>query len=1083
MVQKHNHKIFLLFFLLGFIAMLAKAQVTIKGNIRDENNLPLPGVTIVEKGTNNGCITDPNGNFTIDVKENAFLVISYVGFLTEEIDVKGRTELNIQLVPDIISLGDVVVIGYGSVKRSDLTGAVTSVKAEDIRKLPVTRVEEALQGKAAGVMVLQNSGQPGNAPVIRVRGLATVNGGSPLIVIDGITGGSLGDINPNDIESIEVLKDAASQAIYGSAGGNGVILVSTKRGKTGTMISNFDMYFGTQKVIHTVDVADAQQYAAIYNQSLIASGQTPYFLYNDATKTYLSPIDTLPLTNTNWYDEIFRKALMKNVFFSANGGGEKSNFYFSVGYSSQEGTLRRTYDDRYTLRINSDHKLTNRIKVGQSLSILRNIYATQDERNEYNSPVSTAMQMLPVVPVHVADGSGNFAYKGAGLSCNIKNPMAQITYNNNKTVANSLFGDIFANLEIIKGFSFESRLGFNYYASEYTRFTPDHIIGSVNDASPSQSIGNNQYRQINNNNYSWQWQNFITYNKTLFVKHNITLMVGSEAGYSRLSYADISLVDLFNNSEAMRNLQGGSPKVTQLLGRPTEISGYAYFGRINYDFAGIFLLQANFRNDNSSKIGPNDRSDFFPSVSAALKFSEFNFMKNMNLINFGKIRIGYGETGNSDIQPFLYINSIGSLPINGYPFGGKTQDGAALLTAANPDLKWETVITENIGIDLGLLDNRLNFSFDLFRRRNKDMLIRKSVPLTVGYRVTDSGNELGDINLDTRPMVNYGTLNNRGFEAAVGYKNKIGKVGFDVNFNITHAITKIDDIGDPLYAGSGRGLANVCQTRNGEVVSAFVGYQTDGIFKESDFTWYKDKSGRWQRVAVDPRGTNIIEGFDINGNPVQYNVLQTNAKPGSFKFVDANKDGKISALDRVEIGDPNPKFTYGLSINLEYGNFDLNAFLQGSYGNKIFNMLKVNLYTINNGGLNVSPDLIDAYIPAIYNKTNVNALPTVVSPARNEDTGKPRMDPDLSASDFYVEDGSYMRLKNIQLGYSLPVSITEKAKIKKLRVYIGAKNLFTITKYSGFDPEVNETTILERGFDRGTYPQARMYMVGINLMF
>jgi len=1083
MVQKRFQRIFLLFFFLGSFAILANAQVAIKGNIRDENNMPLPGVTIIEKGTNNGSTTDLDGNFTINVNENAILVISYVGYLTEEIETKGLTEVRLQLVPDIISLGDVVVIGYGSVKRSDLTGAVTSIKSEDISRLPVTRVEEALQGKAAGVMVLQNSGQPGNAPVIRVRGLATINGGSPLVVVDGVAGGSLGDINPNDIESIEVLKDAASQAIYGSGGCNGVILISTKKGKTGLMQTTLDVYMGTQKVIHTVDVANAQEYAAIYNQFLEASDQPAYFLYDDATKTFLSPTDTMPLANTDWYDEIFRRAIMKNVFFSANGGSEKSNFYFSIGYSSQEGTLRRTFNDRYTLRLNSDHKLTNRIKIGQNFSILRNIFATQDERNEYNSPVSTAMQMLPIVPVYADDGSGNYAYKGAGLACNIKNPAAQIAYNNNKTVANSLFGDIFANIEIIKGLSFESRFGFSYFADEYSRFTPDHIIGAENDASASQSITINQYQQINHNNFSWQWQNFMTYKKTLFEKHNITLMLGSEAGYTRRSNEDISLAGLFNNSESMRNLQGGAPTVTQLLGRPTEISRYAYFGRINYDYAGIFLFQANFRNDHSSIIGPNDRSDLFPSVSAGFKFSELNFLKNNSLLSFGKIRAGYGETGNDDIEPFLYINSIGALPINGYPFGGETHDGAALLTAANPDLKWETVVTENIGIDLGFMSNKLNVTFDVFRRRNKDMLIRKSVPLTVGYIVTSASQELGDANLDTRPMVNYGTLNNRGFETSVGYSNKIGKLSFDVDFNLTHAVTRIDDIGDPLYAGNGRGLANVCQTKNGQVVSAFVGYQTDGIFKESDFTWYKDRAGRWQRVAIDPRGTTIINGFDINGNPVQYNVMQANAKPGNFKFVDANKDGKISPLDMVQIGDPNPKFTYGFSINLEYEGFDLNAFLQGSYGNKIFNMLKVNIYTMNNGGLNVSPDLIDAYIPAIYNTADGNALPTVISPARNENTGMPRMDPNLSSSDFYVEDGSYMRLKNIQLGYTLPVTLTDRAHIKKLRVYIGAKNLFTITKYTGFDPEVNETTILERGFDRGTYPQARMYLLGINLMF
>jgi TonB-linked SusC/RagA family outer membrane protein len=1076
-------KTFLLFLFTGFFAMQANAQVMIRGNIKDENNNPLPGVTILEKGTNNGTTTDMNGNFVISVPDNSVLVISYVGYLSEERPVKGQQDIIISLVPDIVSLGDVVVIGYGTIKKSDLTGAVASVKSEDLKNLPVTRVDDALQGKAAGVMVLQNSGQPGAAAVIRVRGLATVNGGNPLIVIDGISGGSLSDLNPNDIESIEVLKDAASQGIYGSAGGNGVILVTTKRGKVGGLKATLDMFWGLQKPWRTVDVADAQQYAAIYNQYQESKGNDAWFPYDAATGTYLNYNDGVtPLPNTDWQDEIFRTAPMQSYNLSLTGGSEKSNVFFSAGYSAQDGTLKETSDDRFTIRFNSDYHIFKRIKIGESISVLRDMYSTQDERNEYNSPVSTALQMLPFVPVFATDGSGNYAYKESGISCNIKNPMAQIAYNQNKTIANSFVGNLNLNIEILKGLTFDTRLGFNYYTSDYTRFTPSYVIGSNAEASSSQSVPINEFQQRVDNNYSWQWQNYLTYSFALMEKNHFTLVAGMESGYTRLSYIKGIASDLFNNSEPMQNFFGTSD-LGQLYGKPTEISGYAYFGRLGYDYAGIVLLQANIRRDYSSKFGPNNRAGTFPAVSAGIKFSEFAFIKNLNFIDFGKIRVGYGETGNSDIQPFLYINSYGSLSMNNYPFGGVTQTGAGLLTAANPDLKWETVVTENIGIDLGLFKNRLNFSFDYFIRKNKDMLLRKSVPLTVGYFVSDAGQELGDPNLDTRPMVNYGTLKNKGFETTLGYKNTIGEFTFGINLNLTHPITTIEDIGDPLYAGSGRGLANVCKTENGEPVSAFTGYKTDGIYQESEFVWYKNKAGKWAFCAPDEKGKTIITGTDLAGNAVQYHVLNSSAEPGSMRFVDINGDSAISALDKVKIGDPNPKFVYGLDFNAAYRNFDLSLFFQGSQGNDIFNMLKVNLYNGDNGGLNWSPELIDSYVPAIWNTSDKNAYPTKDVEAKNVNTGKPKMDADLSASDFYVENGSYLRLKNIQLGYTLPVSLTSKVKIDRLRLYIGAKNLLTFTKYTGFDPEVGETTLLERGFDRGTYPQSKMFIVGINLNF
>jgi TonB-linked SusC/RagA family outer membrane protein len=785
---------------------------------------------------------------------------------------------------------------------------------------------------------------------------------------------------------------------------------------------------------------------------------------------------------------------MRNVNFSTSGGNDKSNFFLSLGYNSQDGILLKTYSDKYILRINSDHKITKRIKTGESFNISRNNRSTEGEDNEYGSPLSTAIQMLPIVPVYATDSSGNFAYKSSGkdgIGSNVTNPLAQIQYNTQKIKNTAVFGDVYGNLEILKGLTFESRLGINYSSNDYTAFTSTYTIGAINDASASQTVSNNQFQERIDFNEGWQFQNFATYDHTFLEKHKITLLAGYESGYSLATFVNPTVANVFNNSEQMQNFETGT--VTSIYGKPTETSGYSYFGRLNYSFADILLLQGNIRRDYSSKFGPNNRAGTFPAASIGFKFSELNAVKELHILDFGKIRLGYGSTGNSDIPPFQYESSVGIIPDNSYPLGLKPtlQSGAALLTAANPELKWEQVITTNLGVDLGFLKNRLSFSFDYFVRKNKDMLLRKSVPLDAGYDVTSAAAELGDANIDSRPLVNYGTLDNRGFEISLGYKDKIGALEFDLNGNISHIVTKMENIGDPLYAGNGRGVANVCVTKDGEVVSAFYGYKTNGLYQESDFTWYKDlTTGKWKRVAVNPAGTYMIKGTNAAGDTVIYSTINSNAKPGDFKFVDANGDGIISAKDIVQIGDPNPKFTYGFNANFKYKAFDLSMFFQGSYGNQIFNLLKVNLYSTNNGGLNYSPDLVNSFIPATYNTKDPNTVPTVITPASNTNTGVARADPTLNASDFFVEDGSYLRLKNIQLGYTLPASLTQKVKIAKLRVYVGAKNLLTFTKYTGFDPEVGENTlggvpnpILEQGFDRGTYPQSKMYLVGLSLTF
>jgi TonB-dependent starch-binding outer membrane protein SusC len=1056
----------------------------ISGTVYDLSGTTLPGVNVIVKGTTIGTITDINGYYSIIIPLGTDLLsYSFVGYLEQTVSIGNQSTINVYLKEDILEMDEVIVVGYGTQRKSDVTGSITSVSGESLQNLPSARADEAMQGKAAGVMVLQNSGQPGSSPVIRVRGLATVNGGTPLVVIDGISGGSIADVNPADIESIEILKDAASQTIYGSAGGNGVILITTKKGSAGKIKTRFDMYAGVQEPWKKqLDIADAQQYAAIYNQYQEAKNLPTYFALDQTSSQYLNPITNDALQSTNWVDEIFRAALVQNYNLSVSGGNSKANFFMGANYNSEEGTVKKTSNDRFSFRLNSEIKLLDRITIGENFSITQNNYSGQDERNEYNSPLSTAVQMLPLVPVYAADESGNFAYREAGLSSNIKNPLAQIEYNNNYRKTTSLFGNAFVRATIIQGLTAESRIGLSYSPSEYRKFEPVHTIGAEDSPSASQSKPINQYDNNTSSNFSWQWQNYLTYNITIAEKNNITAVAGFESGYSIYKFTDRSINSINLETSAWKGFDS-IDDMNILREKEVETAGYAYFARLNYDYDGIYLLQANFRRDYSSVFGPNNRVGNFPSASLGIKFSEYNFIKNLGFIDFGKIRIGYGQTGNSDIQPFLYLNSMGVTSMNSYPFGGQTLDGAALLTAANPDLKWETVVTQNIGIDLRFMASKLSITADVFSRRNKDMLLRKSVPLTVGYMITDAGNELGDANLDTRPLVNYGTLNNRGFEAAVSYREQIGKLKFDISANITRAVTTIDDIGDPLYAGSGRSLSNVTQTKNGAPVSAFYGYKTDGIYTDDDFLWYLQGGRKWTYIAPDPNGGSTVQGTDVNGNPVTYTLLNTNALPGNLKFMDTNNDKAINALDMVQIGDPNPDFVYGFTANFEYQNFDFNLFFQGSYGNDIYNMLKVNLYTMNNGGLNVSNDLISSYIPAIYDASDRTKMPSVVAEARNTGTGIFRMDGNMSSSDFYVEDGSYLRLKNIQLGYTLPQQLSQKAKIERLRIYISAKNLFTFTNYTGFDPEVGETTILERGFDRGTYPQSKLYTIGVNVSF
>ncbi len=852
--------------LLNSLVFKMSAQgTTVTGTVVDEKNQPLTGVNVIVKGKTNGTITDLDGKFSINAASSDILSFTFVGYKSEEIAVGTQTQIKVTLKEEVTLLNEVVVVGYGVQKKSDLTGAIASVTSDDIKNMPVLRIDDALQGKAAGVEIIQNSGQPGADPKIRVRGYATINGGNPLIVIDGVSGGSLKDINPGDIESMEILKDAASQAIYGSAGGNGVILITTKHGKEGKFKVNFDMFCGVQSPWSTdnVKVANAQQYAAIYDQTPTHAG---YFYYNPATKSYMDHIDsTKALTNTNWIDQIFNTSMVQNYNLNISTAGKKTSLFSSIGYSDEDGTLLRTYNKKYTFRLNSEYQIIKMIKIGENLNLSDNISSNQGEFNEYGSPLSTAIQMLPIVPVFASDGSGHYAYQADNLASNIQNPMDQIYRNNNINTYKEIFGNVHIKLDIIKGLSFESKFGFYSNTNLYKQYTPVDSVGAWGSIGSSQSNFIPQYQRNTNDWNGWQWQNYFTYNLTLADKHTFNVVAGYESMFNTNTFVNktASNIIMKGNWEDYTNTTGMIAVAPQ---QTIEWSEYRYFGRLNYNFADIVLLEGTISDDNNSKFGPNKREGTFPAASAGIKFSEIEYIKDLNFIDFGKIRIGYGETGNSDIPAFSYNSTVGVLPSFGYPFGGVTsQPGAALLTAGNPDLHWETVITKNIGIDLGFLKNRLSFSFDYFIRNNQDMLLRKSVPYYVGFVVTGATQELGNPSLDTRPLVNYGTLDNRGFEINLGYKDKIGDFEYDINANVSHLTTTMTNIGDPLLEGNGRGVSGVCRTEDGQPVSEFYGYQISGIYKESDFTWYLNNSpgngGKWARVVAESSRNSYCSGL------------------------------------------------------------------------------------------------------------------------------------------------------------------------------------------------------------------------------
>jgi TonB-linked SusC/RagA family outer membrane protein len=1062
----------LLFFSMCNFALWSQ-EFRVSGTVRSAlDDSPLAGVNVVVKGTYSGTVTDVNGKYEIAAPSpNSVLVYSFIGYLTEEVNIESRTQIDLELVEQIEVLDEIVVIGYGVQRKSDLTGAVASVNTEELQKIPVSRFENALEGKAAGIQVTQNTGAPGADVTVRVRGistLTTVDGipqGKPLWIVDGIeTSPDL--VNVNDVESVEILKDASAAAIYGANGGSGVILITTKKGKSGKPEVNVKYERSVQSVANRVDVATASEMGYMYTEMEAIQGKDEFTFHN-----YNS------LTNYDYQDIIFRNAIMDNLDFNVSGGTENLTAYLGIGYVNQDGILDNTNFKKLNIRLNTDYKATDWFRVGESMSYTRSNnfgFEQWQYMNEYTSPITAAIEVLPYIPPYAADGNWNRDSVGE-----TNPPMSTIDLLHKEFRENQARGTFYAILEPLKNLTIESRISGGAEFKDDYNFTPTYNFGS----SPGEFNNISRIFRRMEQIFSYNWQNIISYNTVIADNFNFGIMGAFEVGQSNNQQISGTRQSLLSEDPEQWYFDSSSDNASTSQfanGRGSESAGYSYIGRINLDYKGKYLLQSSFRRDYSSKFGPDNRVGNFPSFSAGWKFSEESFIRNnLPFLSFGKLRYGWGKTGNSNIRDYAYYATVSYQDVFSYSFensGTALAQGAAPDVLANKAIHWEDIVSQNFGADLAFLNNRLSVTVERFERSNIGMLVPTTPPGYAGWTVRDLSQEGG--NVDARPIENIGKITNKGWEFTAGWKDSYGKLKYSVDVNYTYVKNMASDLGPDSVrsTGTARGLGGtICRTETGEELGNFYGFQIEKLFQESDLG-VNEKGDTI--ITNQPYITNMVSGAKV--------YAQRNARPGDFKFADTNNDSTLGNDDMVIIGNPFPKHLLGVSINFEYGIFNLSMFWQGTFGNDIFNAAKYYLFN-NNGGFNWSADYVNDH----YRGKNIVARDeddnVIATFPANKNAEYPRLDPTNKnnnfdrVSSFYIEDGSYIRLKNIQLGVSLPRTWIGKVGLSEFKIYLAATNLLTFTKYSGMDPEIYQEDPLSAGIDKASYPHPRSFIIGTSI--
>lgn len=1052
------------------ISMVAQ-KVPVSGTVSDQTG-PVIGASVIEKGTTNGTMTDNDGHFTLTVSKGAVIEISSIGYKTQEITVGAQTNFTVTLSEDNEFLDEVVVVGYGSMKKSDLAGASVSMKESDLKGSIISSLDQSLQGRAAGVTAVTTSGAPGSSSSIRVRGQATINANAePLYVIDGVIvqgGGStgadfgLGDalgngkvstisplstINPADIVSMEILKDASATAIYGAQGANGVVLITTKHGKSGEAKFSYDGMVAMSRQAVRLNMMNLREYAQYYNE-MIEEGDiyetNPYY----ATPSLLGK-------GTNWQDEIFRTAWQHQHQLSAQGGSDKVQYYVSGSYMDQQGTIIGSNFNRFSVRTNLDAQLKKWLKLGVNAT-----YAITNDNlklaDSNQGLIYYSLTTIPDIPVYDVNGNYSSTIREGYTS---PNPVALAMMDEILLKRKKLSGNIYAELAPIKHITWRTELGFDMGESDANRYKPMVDLGGWVRSQNSIS-----YQK--NSNYFWQLKNYLTY-ANQWGKHSVTAMVGQECWESRWNYLSGSNTDLPSDEVHNVALATGTPSISSGFGSSSMAS---FFTRETYNYGDRYLGTYTYRYDGSSNFGPKNRWAGFHSVALAWRFSNEKFFEPVKkVIDNGKLRLGWGQTGNSSIGSYAWGAAITRMP-SALGMGFRPSN------IPNTSIRWESQEQYNVGLDLGFFNGRLNLTVDAYYKRSDDMLMSMQLPSYMGTQ----GNVSSKLQA---PKGNYGSIENKGLEITLdAHPVQLKNFSWDSNFQISfnkNKLLSLSDTENATLVGYGQWGDVVCVSEIGKPLYNFYGYKVEGVYKDLDDIQNSAKPAKYPSDGVFSRGNTVWVG--------------------DIKYKDVDENGIIDERDRTDLGSPLPKFTFGWTNTFRYRNLDLSIFLNGSYGNKVMNYNSLTLTHMNSTWTNqlqsvvskrarlepIDPTIVYAdgskWFDHIDNVRVKNPGTKIPHTSINDPNDNDRI------SDRYVEDGSFLRIKNITLGYTFPKALLNKAKIENLRVYVNIQNLCTFTKYTGYDPEVGastqDSTGLTYGLDNGRYPSPAMYSFGLNITF
>ncbi len=1021
----------------------------LSGIVVDEQGTPIIGANIIEVGTANGTVTDPNGRFELQVADNAIIRVSYIGFLDQEINITGRNNITISLVEDTQALDELVVVGYGVQKKRLITGANVSVGSETLQSQHSINALEAMQAYAPGVNITQASGMPGEGFQVNIRGLGTIGNSAPLYVIDGVAGGDINTLNPSDIESIDVLKDAASAAIYGARAANGVILVTTKSGRKGRIEVTYDGYYGVQNVAKMPKLLNAKQYMEIYNEERTIAQNNPDAAIDFSTKIpgLYQKIMNGQWNGTNWMEEIRNKnAPIQNHSINLSGGSDQSVFSLGFSYTSQEGILGKPVEphiDRYTVRLNSDHVIYKNngidvIKVGETFNYSFRQRSGIAIGGMYYNDIRNMLTGSPLVPAY--NDKGEFFarddVKASGiesLSSRLYNPLAQMALNRgmNETQNYNINSNAYLEIQPVKNLVFRSSFGYRMFADAYRSYQPAYDLAGDATLSPGRII------QSGGTGYNWTIDNTINY-KLKKDEHNLDILIGQSAekiGFGMNMNVTNAYPTFVGFEHAyLSNTDGITSGVTSIAGGPHKQEALAsFFGRVNYDYKEKYMLTLVMRADGSSNFAKGNQWGYFPSISAGWVLTEEEFMADNGALNFLKLRASWGQNGNHDIDPFQYLSLIAFNPENNYRFGSdrnKMQLGGFPSILPNPDVTWETSEQLNIGFDAYFFNSRLQTSFDFYNKITRDWLLRQPV---------------ADIQGPQGAFVNAGDIENKGFELGLKWNDKIGSLNYGAHFNLSRNENKVTRMGDNSgFIESNpnvisQGTDPVWRVQVNYPVGYFYGFKTEGVFQNQ------------QQIS------SWTKGF-----------LQTDPKPGDLIFSDTNGDNQVTPDDKTLIGNPHPKFRTGFGINLGYKGFDFAITGKGAFGHQILRSYRSHA---DNEFHNYTTEILGRWT----GEGTSNRLPRLTA-----GNGVNRM----TVSDLYIEDGDFVRIQDITLGYDFK-TVFPKLPFGQARLYVTGRNLLTFTSYPGMDPEVGygDSQPFVSGIDLGFYPSPSSILVGVNLKF